>query len=71
MAMGVPSRVTSRIEELGREARNTAFAERIEAAHRGPSVWQQIEDIVYEYPLRTLLVGIGVGLLIGAAAIRR
>ena len=71
MAMGVPNQVTSRIEELGRATQTTAFAERIEAAHGGPSVWQQIEDLVYEYPLRTLLVGIGVGLLIGAAVIRR
>ena len=71
MAMEVPHQVTSRIEEVGRKARQSAFAQRTDAAHRGPTVWQQIEEIVYEYPLRTLLVGIGIGLLVGAAAIRR
>jgi len=63
--------VTARIQELGREASERAFHEHERLALRGPTLFEEIQDFVFEYPVRTLLFGLGTGLIIASALVRR
>ena len=60
---------TSRIEHLGETARVRDFENRISRTHT-PHMNNSL-DFIVEHPLRSLLVGLGLGLLISAVLMRR
>ena len=70
----IASRVTDSFERMGQQAAEHDFGRRIRRVHHS-GTWRswadEVQDFVFEQPVRTLLFGIGVGLLIGAALVRR
>lgn len=67
------SRVTDQFEAMGRQAAQQDYSKRIRRVYRSKwSGWaEDVGDFVFEQPVRTMLFGVGVGLLIGAAIVRR
>ena len=67
------SRATDRFESMGQQAAQQDFMRRTRRVYR--KGWsgrlENLQDFVFEQPVRTLLFGVGVGLLISAALVRR
>lgn len=69
----VRSRVTDQLKAMGRQAADQDYSRRIRRVYQSRwSSWlEDVGDFVFEQPVRTMLFGVGVGLLISAALIRR
>ena len=70
-AASATSRTTSKFEELGRRAAEQDFVRHTHDAFATPSLLEEMGRYVLERPLRSMLVGVGVGLLIAAVVVRR
>ena len=62
---------TSRIVEMGRQAGETVFHQHERSAMHVPTLLEDAQDWVFEHPVRTLLFGLGVGLIVSAVIVRR
>ena len=62
---------TSRIVEMGRQAGEQMFHQHERSAFHTPTLLEDVQDWVFQYPVRTLLFGLGIGLITGAVIVRR
>ena len=59
--------ITKRLESVGQQAGQTDFQRRVSAMSRSNGNWlDRLQTMVSEQPVRTALIGLGVGVLLGA-----
>lgn len=65
------SSVTERLENLGHQAAEQDFGKRVSRASQPPTFLNQVERYCYQHPVKTILMGVGAGMLISALFVRR
>ena len=59
--------ITKRLESMGQQAGQTDFQRRVSAMARSNDTWlDRLQSMVTDQPVRTALIGLGVGVLLGA-----